>query len=145
MEVIDKPALSARRSGVRSFATIGAIGFSIEAVILTALTSFAGIEAWKARVPSFLIAVLTTWTLNRRHTFAGRGLDRPSVEAAGYVAIQLCGAAVNLLIFMACLAVAPVLRRIPVIPLGIGAVGGFACNFILSKTLLYSRARTPNS
>ncbi len=55
--------------------------------------------------------------------------------------IQICGAAINLAIFGVCLASLPALARIPVVPLGIGAVAGFAFNFAASNLLLYRRRR----
>lgn len=126
-----------------SFLAVGAAGFVIEAVILTGLTQFAEWSPWHARIPSFLTAVLVTWALNRRHTFADRGLQRTSLEAFFYAAIQGGGALVNLGIFGAALAFAPALARFPVIPLAIGAVGGFAFNYFVSSRLLYSRPRVP--
>lgn len=125
-----------------SFLAVGGIGFAIEAAILTVLTQFAAWSPWQARIPSFLTAVLITWWLNRRHTFARRGLQRRSLEAFFYTAIQGGGAAINLAIFGASLAVMPQLASFPVIPLAIGAVGGFAFNFLLSSKLLYSRLRS---
>ena len=125
-----------------SFAVVGGIGFAIEAILLTTLTQFFGWTPWRARIPSFLTAVLVTWALNRAHTFAGRGLERRSVEALSYIAIQACGAAINLAIFGACLHFYPELARLPVVPLAIGAVGGFAFNFVTSNAVLYARKRT---
>jgi putative flippase GtrA len=127
---------------VRSFAIVGGAGFVIEAVILTALTQLAGWSVWFARIPSFTTAVLATWLLNRTHTFAGRGLERRSTEALLYGVIQLCGAGINLAIFALCLLAWPQLGRIPVVPLAIGAAGGFAFNFVASNGLLYARRRT---
>jgi putative flippase GtrA len=85
--------------------------------------------------------VLITWVLNRRHTFPERGLQRRSTEAAFYAAIQGGGALINLAIFGASLQIMPQLALVPVIPLAIGAVGGFAFNFLLSSKWLYSRLR----
>lgn len=126
---------------VRSFAIVGAIGFAIEAVLLTALVKFVNWTPLQARIPSFLIAVMTTWWLNRQHTFAGRGLERRSVEGFFYIAIQACGALINLAIFGACLHFTPGLAKIPVLPLGIGAAAGFVFNFVSSNAALYSQAR----
>jgi len=125
-----------------SFLAVGAVGFVIEAVILTGLIEFAAWSPWHARIPSFLTAVLVTWALNRRHTFAGRGLPRPSLEAFFYAAIQGGGALVNLVIFGVVLALIPALAHLAVIALAIGAVGGFAFNYLVSSRLLYSRRRT---
>jgi putative flippase GtrA len=138
--VTDRPAGRSPRQ-VLSFLAVGSVGFAVEAVILTALTRYAGWSPWQARVPSFLVAVLITWALNRRHTFAGRGLQRRSAEAFLYTTIQAGGALINLGIFGACLALLPQLANVPVIPLAIGAVGGFVFNFLLSSNWLYSRLR----
>lgn len=124
-----------------SFLAVGGIGFVIEAVILTSLTLYAGWSPWHARVPSFVTAVLVTWALNRRHTFPNRGLQRRSAEAFFYVTIQSGGALINLGIFGACLTLMPELETVPVIPLAIGAIGGFAFNFALSSKWLYARLR----
>jgi putative flippase GtrA len=126
---------------VLSFLAVGGVGFVVEAVILTSLTLYVGWSPWQARIPSFLTAVLITWSLNRRHTFPDRGLQRRSTEAFFYTAIQGGGAVINLGIFGACLALSPELAKVPVIPLAIGAIGGFAFNYALSSTWLYSRLR----
>lgn len=125
-----------------NFALVGGVGFAIEALLLTLLTQVAGWEPWYARIPSFIMAVLATWALNRRHTFAGRGLERRSVEAFWYVTIQVCGAAINLAIFGLCLLHWPQLRDVPVVALAVGAVGGFVFNFAAANSLLYARQRT---
>lgn len=124
-----------------SFIAVGGVGFMIEAVILTALTRYAAWSPWQARIPSFLTAVFATWALNRQHTFAQRGLQRRSVEVFWYTAIQGGGALINLAVFGATLAMFPALRAMPVIPLAIGAAGGFVFNFLLSSKVLYSRLR----
>jgi putative flippase GtrA len=133
----------ARRSlrEVLSFLAVGSVGFVVEAIILTTLTRYAAWSPWQARIPSFLTAVLVTWALNRRHTFPNRGPQRRSTEAFFYTAIQGGGALTNLGIFGACLAIQPELAKVPVIPLAVGAVGGFAFNFILSSKWLYSQLR----
>ena len=142
-----EPVTAADRAGRRSprqvlsFLAVGGVGFVVEAVILTALTRYAAWSPWQARIPSFLTAVLITWALNRRHTFAGRGLQRRSAEAFLYTTIQGGGALINLGIFGVCLALLPQLVNVPVIPLAIGAVGGFAFNFLLSSKWLYARLR----
>jgi putative flippase GtrA len=124
-----------------SFLAVGGVGFVVEAVILTSLTLYAAWSPWQARIPSFITAVLITWALNRRHTFPDRGLRHRPTEAFFYTAIQGGGALINLGIFGVCLALLPQLARVPVIPLAIGAVGGFAFNFVLSSKWLYSRLR----
>lgn len=123
------------------FLAVGSVGFVVEAVLLTILTAYANWSPWQARIPSFLSAVLITWALNRRHTFAQRGLERRTIEAFFYTAIQGGGALINLAVFGACLTVWPKLSHMPVVALAIGAVAGFAFNFTLSSRWLYSRPR----
>lgn len=125
-----------------SFLAVGAAGFLVEAVILTALTSWLEWSPWHARVPSFFAAVLITWSLNRRHTFAGRGMRRRSLEAVLYTTIQGGGALVNLAIFAVALTAWPDLTRLPVIALALGAGGGFVFNYLMSSKLLYSQRRS---
>lgn len=134
-------ALTASPRAWLSFGLVGSIGFLIEATILTTLTQFVAWTPWQARLPSFVTAVLVTWVLNRRHTFANRGLQHRSLEALFYAVIQGGGAIVNLAIFGVCLWLAPQLSRMPVIPLAIGAIGGFVFNFFISGKLLYARLR----
>lgn len=126
---------------LRNFAAVGGIGFAIEAVILTALVQLAGWTPLHARIPSFLIAVMTTWWLNRQLTFSGRGLERRSLEAFFYVAIQVCGAFINFAVFGLCLHFFLHLAGIPVIPLALGAAVGFVFNFASANIVLYSRSR----
>jgi len=123
------------------FLAVGSVGFGAEAVILTTLTVYAAWSPWQARIPSFLSAVLITWALNRRHTFSQRGFERPATEAFFYTVIQGGGALINLAVFGACLALWPKFKPVPVAPLAIGAVAGFAFNFLLSSKWLYSRLR----
>lgn len=124
------------------FCLAGGVGFFIEASVLTVLTLQAGWTPWRARIPSFLLAVCATWLMNRSLAFAGRGLERTSVEALSYLAIQTCGAAINMGIFVLCLAHMPALAKAPVIPLAIGSAGGLAFNFLASKAFLYSKVRS---
>lgn len=128
--------------GVRNFAAVGAIGFVIDAGLLSALTHGAGWSPWAARVPSFTAAVLVTWLLNRRLTFPGLGLRRRSVEALGYGTIQACGAGINLLVFGASLAMFPRLAALPVIPFAVGSGVAMVFNYVALKRLLYARERT---
>ncbi|WP_129640878.1 GtrA family protein [Peristeroidobacter agariperforans] len=127
---------------VMSYLAVGGVGFLIEAVILTVLTQFAGWSPWLARVPSFVTAVLATWVLNRRHTFPERGLQRRSLEAFFYMAIQSAGVAINLAIYSVCLMLLPQLVRFPVIALAAGSLGGLVSNYLFNSRLLYARSRT---
>jgi putative flippase GtrA len=128
-------------ASVCNFAAIGALGFVIDASLLSALTHGAGWSPWAARAPSFTAAVLVTWLLNRRLTFRGRGLQRRSVEALGYGTIQAVGAGINLLVFGVCLATFPRLAALPVIPFAVGSGVAMLFNYVALQRLLYARER----
>jgi putative flippase GtrA len=51
------------------FASVGGIGFVVDAGLLTALHDGAGLDPFTARLVSILAAALVTWRLNRRLTF----------------------------------------------------------------------------
>jgi putative flippase GtrA len=128
-------------AGLRSFVAVGAVGFVIDAGLLAVLAHGAGWSPWLARVPSFLAAVTATWLLNRRLTFAGRGLQSRSLEAIGYGAIQVCGALINLAVFGFCLARFPQLAALPLIPFAAGAAVAMIFNYLAANRLLYVRER----
>lgn len=135
------------RSGERSremlsFLVVGSVGFVVDAAILTLLTAYAGWSPWLARIPSFLGAVFVTWALNRKHTFAERGLQRRHTEAFYYLVIQSGGALINLTIFWICLAAQPQLAKLPVIPLAVGSAGAMIFNYLISSKWLYGQWRS---
>jgi putative flippase GtrA len=125
----------------RKFLLIGGVGFMVDAVVLSVLAQLAGWPPWHARAISFPPAVLATWWLNRRYTFAGRGMQRRSAEAILYLAIQTCGLGLNLAAFGASLAHFPVLHRWPMGALMIGAGAGLCFNFVAAYLFLYSKRR----
>ena len=134
-------AFSKLPAGLRSFVAVGAVGFVIDAGLLAALTHGAGWSPWIARIPSFVTAVTATWLLNRRLTFAGRGLQRRSLEAIGYGTVQLCGALINLAVFGFCLGLFPRLTALPLIPFAAGAGIAMIFNYVAASRLLYARRR----
>jgi putative flippase GtrA len=126
---------------LRSFALVGVIGFLVEALVLTLLTSVAGWGPWRARIPSFLIAVVVTWLLNRTLTFPGRGLQRRSVEGLLYLATVALGSAINLAVYGLVLHYVPALTRFPIVPLGLGSLAGLLFNFNSARLLVFARPR----
>jgi putative flippase GtrA len=133
------PRATARALG--SFAFVGVIGFLVEAVILTALTHFAGWGPWRARAPSFLVAVIVTWLLNRTLTFPGRGLQRRSLEALLYIATMALGSAINLTVYGLAIHYVPRLAALPIIPLGLGSIASLVFNFNSARLLVFARRR----
>ena len=92
-----------------------------------------------ARLVSFPVAVSCTWLLNRQWAFRGRGLRSRSVEYAGYFAIQVAGAALNVGVFLGCLLLWPQLVSVPLLPLTLGAAVALLSNYALLRRTLYRR------
>jgi putative flippase GtrA len=130
---------------LRSFAVVGVIGFLVEAAVVSTLTYVAGWGPWRARIPSFLLAVLVTWLLNRTFTFPGRGLQRRSVEGVLYLATVALGSAVNLGVYGLVLHYVPALSALPIVPLAAGSLAGLLFNFNSARLLVFARPRDSGS
>lgn len=122
---------------VRSFALIGAVGFIVDGGILTALHSFAGFSATKARLVSFPVAVTLTWYLNRRRTFRQQKDQNSSREWARYAAVNSVGALLNLLVFLGLVHQWQSLSEFPIVPLAIAAGVALVFNFAGSKLFAF--------
>jgi len=73
------------------FAVVGAIGFAVDAGVLTVLLRVAALGPYLARVVSFGTAVVCTYLLNSSWTFAVR--DRRVFLP--YLSVQLIGVLIN--------------------------------------------------
>jgi putative flippase GtrA len=93
------PALGGARREAAGFLVAGGIGFVVDAGVTMLLTGL-GAGAVAARLPAIALALLTTFSINRRYAFApsGRGL---AAELARYVAVSATGAALNLVAYLA--------------------------------------------
>lgn len=76
------------------FCAVGAIGFLVDAGVLLVAIAI-GLGPVGGRLLSFAVAVLTTFELNRRWAFRGRG-ERPFFPAlATYIGVQGLGFVLN--------------------------------------------------
>jgi putative flippase GtrA len=120
-----------------SFVAIGAVGFCVDGGVLTLLATQGGMNVYSARLVSFPLACLATWGLNRRWTFSAPRSLALRAEYARYLAVQILGALANLAGFALLVALYPVWRTIPVIPLALGAIAGLAVNFLGARTWVF--------
>ena len=100
----DGRPLSAIPSDFWRFAATGVAGFGVDACMLLALTEGAGLSPQVARLGSFAVAVLATWTIHRAWTFRaaeGQAPKKASLQLASYFGVQLAGAALNYIVFTA--------------------------------------------
>jgi len=123
------------------FVLVGAIGFLIDAGILTALMTGADFGHYGARAISFTVAVTTTWYINRRWVFERGAIEMTGREYTSYLLVQVIGAVINLSVFVAAIELIPGLADIPVVPLALGAAVALVFNFSASSRLVFSDFR----
>lgn len=120
------------------FAGVGAIGFVIDAAIFLALTGwYADWHPYAARAISATCSITTTWALNRRVTFREQKSPDAHSEYLRYVAAQVFGLILNLGVFAAGVATVPLLRRVPLLALVLGAAVALAANFLTAKHVAF--------
>ena len=122
------------------FAVVGAIGFLIDASILTLLMTGVGLDHYTARAISFTLAVTSTWYMNRRWVFDRQSVKMSGREYATYVIVQIVGAMINLLVFVAAIEFIENLRNIPVIPLAMGAGVALLFNYGASSRFVFDES-----
>lgn len=124
------------------FVVVGAVGFLIDASILTALMNGLGLGAYAARAFSFTVAVTVTWYLNRRFVFDRGTVPMSQREYSAYLLVQIIGAIINLGIFVLVIQLVPALAQIPVIPLAVGAGAALLFNFAAASRFVFSAPDT---
>jgi putative flippase GtrA len=126
-----------RVTNLPGFALVGAVGFLVDASILTALMTGLGFGAYAARAVSFTSAVTVTWYLNRRWVFDRSDVPMSRREYSSYLLVQIIGAMINLGIFVLVIELAPQLAQVPVVPLAIGAGAALLFNFAASSRFVF--------
>lgn len=120
------------------FVLVGAIGFLVDAGILTALVNGLGVGHYAARAVSFTAAVTATWYMNRRWVFEKLATRKRGREYTSYLIVQAIGAVINLSIFITVIELVPGLANAPVIPLAIGAAVALLFNFGASSRFVFT-------
>lgn len=123
---------------LRRFVVVGGIGFCIDGGLLTILMKFDW-DVIPARSLTFLLAVSSTWLLNRLWTFNSEKLISIRREYVYYFGTQVLGAIINLSIFFVLIRIYPVFRDTPLIPLAFGAAVSLVFNYIMSKIIIFKR------
>ena len=123
------------------FGVVGAVGFLIDAGILTLLMTGFGFDHYSARAISFTVAVTFTWYLNRRWVFEKSTASMSGREYSSYLVVQVIGAVINLSVFVAVIEFVPQLANLPVIPLAVGAIAALLFNFSASSRFVFSESQ----
>lgn len=127
---------------ILSFGMVGAVGFVVDAFLLTVLTIHLGLDVLPSRTVSFACATLVTWLLNRTFTFSRQASREPHTckkEYVFYLTVQLIGAILNFGVFFALIQWNPTLRKIPVVPLAGGALVALVFNFTMSCRFVFKK------
>lgn len=122
------------------FAVTGAVGLLADVAVLYCALAL-GSGPYLGRALSFLAAVLLTWRLNRRYTFA------PSTPAAAavsqwrewwrYLGAMTGGALLNLGAYTLSLSLLPPAAWAPALAVAIGSLAGMALNFATAKFFVF--------
>jgi putative flippase GtrA len=127
------------------FILVGAIGFLIDAGILTVMMKILGFGHYGARAISFTIAVTATWYMNRRWVFDRHAARMSRREYTSYASVQVIGALINLSVFAVVIEFVPGLTTMPVIPLAVGAAVALVFNFGASSRFVFSDRKNQNT
>lgn len=122
------------------FACVGAVGFVVDAGILTTLMKL-GWQPVLARLISFPAAVATTWLLNKAWTFAS-DTTRLAGGYMRYSGIQIVGALINLGIFTLLISTFPASRAVPWVPLAAAALVALVFNYLATRHLVFNSRKT---
>ncbi len=123
-----------------NFGIVGGIGFVVDASVLHVCVAL-GSGLYMGRVFSYLVAVTSTWALNRRYTFGaatGTSLRREWVR---YAVSQLSGATVNLSTYSILVSMIAVCAAYPTLAVAAGCLAGMLINFTVARHFVFrSRA-----
>ncbi|WNL48009.1 GtrA family protein [Dyella sp. BiH032] len=121
----------------------GVIGFVADAGVVQALVSWAGWNAYLARLLSFLLAATATWWWNRQYTFAHRASGRPlPMEWLHWMGLMTAGALVNYAAYAAMLMGFPSLHRWPAVAVAAGSVVAALVNFSTARGVLFKGSKS---
>ena len=129
------------RKEIMLFAISGVFGFLVDAGIVQFLVREWAVNPYEARVVSFLAAATTTWSFNRKYTFAGKSSGSRRRELLRYIVAMAGGFALNYGTYAACVASWPLVRTWPAIGVAADSITGAALNFLSSKYWIFRAPR----
>jgi putative flippase GtrA len=121
------------------FAVAGTVGYMVDVVVLLLCNMIMG--PLFGRLISFTAAVITTWLINRKHTFSEYGGRSLMQEFSRYFTSCLAGGAVNLFSYSAmvfALNLAPIWLPVAV---AVGSLAGMSVNFLLAKHFVFTYSK----
>lgn len=125
------------RRQIAQFVFVGGCGFLVDAVLLQSLV-WSGMGPIMARLVSFPVAVVTTWLLHRRLTFASRRASRRGLELGKYLTAQIVSALLGLAAFTFLVLYAEFFTRMPLAALVVSSAIGTVSNYLFSHYLVFT-------
>ncbi len=120
-----------------SFAGVGVAGFVVDAGLMNLISHLFLVPEVLARIPSFCVAVISTWLLNSLLTF--RGVDLRFRSLQKYFATNLIGFVTNWLVFLLATHFFEEAKAFPTITLAIAALFSLLVNFTLAKIFVFKK------
>lgn len=117
----------------------GVIGFVVDAGVLRVLVSGLQMNAYGARLLSFLAAATATWLWNRHRTFRGTRRYGLFGEWTRYLVAMSGGFVVNYATYAACYTFFGVVREYPELGVAAGSIAGLVVNYASSRWWIYRR------
>ena len=127
------------RSQFLRFSTIGVAGFAIDTTVLYLAMNLLGAGHYSGRALSFMVAVTSTWALNRRFTFHAQRSSNFLAEWAKFFTANTAGGLTNYCVYAALVAGSAVVANWPVLGVAAGSLAGLAINFNLSRWVVFAR------
>ena len=127
---------------ILGFGIVGTIGFLVDGGVLTVLSQWYGMNVYLSRVPSFVIATIVTWLLNRTFVFQANKGDgiRKQREYSRYFLVQVGGGLLNFGVYSLLLKSYSMLHSIPVVPLAVGSLAGMLFNYSGVRCWVFRKA-----
>lgn len=119
-----------------TFAVVGGTGFAVDACALSTLLEFRLADKFSARVVAIGLALLVTWTLNRRFTF-GASDRHVAVEGMRYGTVGVAGNLINFGVYSLILIAMP--DTAPLLALAAGSASGTVFAYTGYSKLVFRR------
>ncbi|MEW8069406.1 MAG: GtrA family protein [Candidatus Thiodiazotropha endolucinida] len=118
------------------FAVAGTIGYLVDVAVLLLCNLVMGPHI--GRLVSFSAAVVTTWLINRKHTFSNSGDASLRREFSRYFTTSIGGGVVNLLSYSAVVNVLDLSSVWLPFAVAFGSLSGMTVNFLLAKHFVFT-------
>ncbi|CAK0761662.1 GtrA family protein [Azospirillaceae bacterium] len=121
------------------FGMVGVVGLVVDSCALILTISVFGLDPYTGRLASFMVAVTTTWFLNRLFTFC-KDYETPIYRQWGmFVAANSLGGVINYSVYAALVTSWPLVASAPYLGVAAGSLSGLIFNYTASKKFVFRR------